>query len=229
MKKRASLFVALFAFLTAAAFPQGNFLKKGQSGLGFSGAYAANSSASGFTGTTGVALGGIFDLAFGLGWASYGSEDLTDLKATSLSPELRAHVIKQNSSRSPVSVSLSVGHARDNFRSPDLDEAGYTYKANSLFVGGTVSRDVRVSAKAYLQPYVGLRHTSTTYTLIDDLGRMFSDKGGIASFEAGLPLVYAFSWRTLLVVQPGLTLNKDATTFAVSLGLVYVFNKPAGD
>jgi hypothetical protein len=226
MKKALVLFVGLFVLSAPAAFPQGNFLKKGQSGLGFSGAYAVNSSASGITGTASVALGGIFDLAFGLGWADYGSEDLPGLRATTLSPELRAHVIKQNSSRSPISLSLSVGHARDNFRSPDLDEAGYTYKANSLFVGATVSRDVRLSAKAFVQPYVGLTHTSTTYTLIDDLGRMFSDKGGIASFTAGLPLVYAFSWRTLLVVQPGLTLNKDATTFAVSLGLVSVFNKP---
>ena len=223
------MFAGLFLLLATSAFPQGNFLKKGQSGLGFSGAYAANRSASGITGTTGVALGGIFDISFGLGWARYGSEDLTDLKATSLSPQLRAHVIKQNSSRSPVSLTLAVGHARDNFRSPDLAEAGYTYKANSLFVGAAISRDVRFSAKVFVQPYVGLTHTSTTYTLIDDLGRMFSDKGGLASFELGLPLVYAFSWRTLLVVQPGLTFNKDTTTFAVSLGLVYVFNKSAGE
>lgn len=226
MKKAPAVFLALFTLSDLGAWAQGNFLKKGQSGLGFSGGYAYNSSASGITGTASVALGGIFDISFGLGWASYGSEDLTDLKATSLSPELRAHVIKQNSSRSPISLSLSVGHVRDNFRSPELDEAGYAYKANSVFVGATVFRDVRLSAKAYVQPYVGLAHTSTTYTLIDDLGRMFSDKVGIASFVAGLSLVDAVSWRTLLVIQPGLTLNKDATTFSVSLGLVYAFSRP---
>jgi hypothetical protein len=229
MKKLPAVFVVLFALSSLAALAQGNFLKKGQSGLGFSGSYAANSSASGATGTAAAVLGGIFDISFGLGWSSYGSDDLTDLKATSLSPQLRAHVIKQNSSRSPVSLSLTVGHARDNFRSPDLDAAGYTYKANSIFVSATVSRDVRLTAKSYVQPYVGLTHTSTTYTLIDELGRMFSDKGGIASFDLGLPLIYAVSWRTLLVLQPGLTLNKDVTTFSVSLGLVYVFNRPPAE
>jgi hypothetical protein len=227
MRKAPAVFVALFCASTLAAFAQGNFLKKGQSGLGLNGAFITNSDASGIMGTAVVALGGIFDLGFGVGRAAYDdSQVLADLKATTLSPELRAHVIKQNSSKSPVSLSLSIGHSRDNFSSPDLDAVGYTFKANSLVVGATVYRDVRLSRRALIQPAVGLTHTSTTFKLTDNLGQTLSDKGGIVTFQVGLPLVYTFSWRTLVVLQPGLTLNKDTTAFAVSIGLVYAFNKP---
>jgi hypothetical protein len=211
-----------------AAFPQGNFLKKGQYGLGLSGAFVTNSDATGLVGTPSVALGGLFDIAFGVGRATYeDAPDLTDLRATSLSPELRAHIIKQNSSKSPVSVSVSVGHSRDNFSSPDLDAAGLRFKANSLNLGATVARDVRLWGQAFLQPYAGLGHTSTTFKLTNELGQTLSDKDGIATFSFGLPFVYAFSPKALIVLQPGLILNKDATTFSATLGFVYVLNGPS--
>jgi hypothetical protein len=230
MRKAPAVFIALFCASTLAAFAQGNFLKKGQFGLGLNGAFITNSDASGFMGTAVVALGGIFDLSFGVGRAAYDdSQELADLKATTLSPELRAHVIKQNSSKSPVSLSLSIGHSRDNFSSPDLDAVGYTFKANSVVVGAALYRDMRLFRRVMVQPTVGLTHTSSTFKLTNDLGQTLSDKGGIVTFQIGLPLVYTFSWRTLVVLQPGLTLNKDTTAFAVSVGLVYVFNKPPAE
>jgi len=230
MRKAPVAFIALFGLSALAAFAQGNFLKKGQYGVGLNGALIFNKDASGFMGTAVVSLGGIFDLSFGAGRAAYDdTQELADLTATTLSPELRAHVIKQNSSRSPVSLSFSIGHSRDNFSSPDLDAVGYTYKANSLVVGATVYRDIRLSRRAMLQPAVGLTHTSTTFKLTDDLGRTLSDKGGIVSLLAGLTFVDELSWRTILFVQPGLTHNKDQTTFSVSVGLVYVFNKPPAE
>jgi hypothetical protein len=227
MRKAPAVFVALFCVSTLTVFAQGNFLKRGQSGLGLSGAFITNSDAAGFTGTAVVALGGFFDLGFGVGRAAYdASQELADLKATTLSPELRAHLIKQNSSKSPVSLTVSFGHSRDNFSSPDLDAVGYTFKANSLILGATLYRDVRLFRRVMVQPAVGLTHTSTTFKLINDLGQSLSDKDTLVSFQLGLPFVYECSWRTLVVIQPGLTLNKDQTTFAVSVGLVYVFNKP---
>jgi hypothetical protein len=230
MRKATAVFIALFCASTLAAFAQGNFLNKGQYGVGLSGAYITNSDAAGFMGAAVVALGGIFDLSFGVGRAAYDdAQELADLKATTLSPELRAHVIKQNSSKSPVSLSLSIGHSRDNFSSPDLDVVGYTFKANSLVVGATLFRDIRLSRRIMVQPAVGLTHTSSTFKLTNDLGQTLSDKDGILSFQVGLPFVYERSWRTLIVIQPGLTLNKDQTTFTVSVGFVYVFNKPPAE
>lgn len=230
MKKAPAAFLALFVLSARPAASQGNFLKKGQYGIGLTGAYITNRDASGVTGTAVVALGGIFDLSFGVGRAVYSeAQELADLKATTLSPELRAHIIKQNSSKSPVSLSLSIGHSRDNFSSPDLDTVGYTFKANSFVLGATVYRDVRLFRRAFIQPAVGLTHTSSTFKLTDNLGRSLSDKSGTVSFLAGVPVIYEFSWRALLVLQPGLTIDKDATTFAVSIGLIYVFNKPPAD
>ncbi|MCX6574556.1 MAG: hypothetical protein NTX99_11280 [Candidatus Aminicenantes bacterium] len=232
MKRASAVFTALFLLSASAAFSQGNFLKKGQYGLGLSGAYATNSSASGFSGTAVVTLGGIFDLSFGAGHAVFDTAEFGDLTSNFLTPELRAHVIKQNSSKSPVSLSLSFGFAKDDFASPELEPAGIgAMWANSFVLGATVYRDVPLSGKLSLQPYVGVSHTSSTFKLtVISTGVTWSDKDGMAAFLVGLPVVYSFSERALLVLQPGLTFDKDATTFAVSLGLVYAFNKaPSGE
>jgi hypothetical protein len=231
MKRPAAAFLAFFFLSALAAFGQGNFLKKGQSGLGLSGAYATNSSASGYSGTAAVTLGGIFDLSFGAGHAVFDSADYGDLTSNSLTPELRAHVIKQNSSKSPVSLSLSIAYAKDDFASPELEPAGIgAMWTNSFIMGATVYRDVPLSGKLYLQPYVGVTHTSSTFKLtVVSTGVTWSDKDAMVSFNVGLPLVYALSLRTMLVLQPGLTFDKDATTFAVSVGLVYAFNKAPGE
>jgi hypothetical protein len=227
MKRASAVFSALFLLSASAGFAQGNFLKKGQSGLGLSGAYGTNSTASGFSGTLGVALGGLFDLSLGAGHAVFDSSNYGDLTSNSLSPELRGHVIKQNSSKSPVSLSLSIGYAKDHFDSPELEPADIgAMWTNSLILGATVYRDVPLSGKLYLQPYVGISHTSSTFKLtVISTGVTWSDKDSMAAFLVGLPVVYSFSERALLVLQPGLAFDKDATTFAVSLGLVYAFNK----
>jgi hypothetical protein len=65
---------------------------------------------------------------------------------------------------------------------------------------------------------------------VESTGATWSDKDGLAAFLVGLPVVYSFSERALLVLEPGLTFDKDATTFTISLGLVYAFNKaPSGE
>jgi hypothetical protein len=224
MKKASAVFFALFFLGRLAALPQSGVLKRGQYGLGLSGAYATNSGASGFTGTAGVALGGIFDLSFSAGQAKYkpGASEFSDLKTTSYGPELQAHVIKQNSSRAPLSLALSIGYTRDHFSSPDLDTEQLRMWANTFYVGATVYRDVRLSRSAYLQPYAGITYVNTSFKIGDAAGLTLSNEDNMAAFSLGLPLVYSLSEMTLLVVQPGLTFDKDTTTFAVSIGLVRI-------
>lgn len=232
MKRASAAFTALFLLSASAAFSQGNFLKKGQYGLGLNGAYATNNSASGYSGTAVVTLGGIFDLSFGAGHAAFDTSEYGDLTSNSLAPEFRAHVIKQNSSKSPVSLSLSIAYARDDFASPELEPANIGAMWMSSFIlGATVYRDVPLSGRLCLQPYAGVSHTSSTFKLtVVSTGVTWSDKDAIAALLVGLPVVYSFSERALLVLQPGLTFNKDATTFAVSIGFIYAFNKaPIGE
>ena len=102
---------------------------------------------------------------------------------------------------------------------------------SSFILGATVYRDVPLSGKLYLQPYAGVSHTSSTFKLtVVSTGVTWSDKDAMAAFLVGLPVVYSLSERTMLVLQPGLTFNKDATTFAVSIGFIYAFNKaPSGE
>lgn len=225
-KKWSVAFIGLFFLCALAAFPQSSFLKAGQYGLGLTGAYATNSAAHGLSGVASVGLAGIFDLSFSAGHVTYSDAgEFTSLAATSLTPQLTAHVLKQNSSKSPVSVSVTVGYARDNFSSPDLDLIDFKMWANTLMIGGTVYRDVRLSGAAYLQPYAGIAYSSTRLKLSDPSGYAVSGEDSMASFAAGVPVVYGLSPKVLLVVQPGLTfdLKKGGnTTFAISAGLVYI-------
>jgi len=166
-------------------------------------------------------------LAFSMGRVTYkpgSSLDFLDLKATSYVPEIRGHIIKQNSSDSPVSVTVSAGYARDNFSSPDLDLEGLEMWANSLLLGATVYRDVPLLKGFYLQPSAGISYTSTSVKFRDENGATLSGDDSLVSFGLGLPLVYAVSEKAFLVAVPLLTLDKDNTTFGISVGLVYVLS-----
>jgi hypothetical protein len=222
MKKNPAVFFVLFFVSVLAAFPQGRFLRRGQTGIGLAGAYVASSDANGFTGTAGVALGGMFDFSLGVGHAAISGTELADLEATSLEPELTIHIVKQNSSNSPVSLSFSVGYAQDKYSSPDLDAVGFTMRAGSFMLGAAVYRDVPLGRRLYLQPFAGSSFAGTKLKITNDLGETRSGKEDVWSFSAGLPVVYGFSDRTLLVLEPSLVTNKNATTFAASLSLVYV-------
>jgi hypothetical protein len=225
MKKLPAIPLAVLVLTVTAAFPQGNYLKRDQYAIGLTSAYATNSGAKGISGTAGAALGGVFDLVFSVGRATYESGEFADLEGTSLVPVLRGHVVKQNSSRSPVSLAISVGYARDNFSSPTLDAVGLTMWAKTLLVGGTAYRDVPLFTRAYLQPSAGLVYSSTSFKFRDETtGLVLESTEGLVSFEFGLPFVYGFSDRALFVVQPGLSLNKDNTTFTISAGLVYIIS-----
>jgi hypothetical protein len=229
MKRSLTVSCALFFLSALLAFPQSSFLKKGQSGFGLFGAYATNNEASGWSGTAAVGLGGVYDLSFSVGRLSYDpmSSGFNDLTSTSIMPEITAHVIKQNSSRSPVSLSISAGYAKDNYSSPDLDAESFTMWANTILVRGTVYRDVPVAAGFYLQPYAGVGYASTTLKIRNADGLTVSGKHNLASLGVGLPIVYEVSAKTLIVLQPDLTFDDDNVTFAISLGLVIALNKPA--
>ena len=228
MKRSLRAFCGLFLLSALVAFPQSSFLKKGQSGFGLFGAHATNSGASEWSGTVAVGLGGVYDLSLSVGRFSYDpvSSGFNDLASTSIRPEITAHVIKQNSSKSPVSLSISAGYARDHYSSPDLDVENFIMWADTILVGGKVYRDIPVVAGLYLQPYGALGYTSTSLKIRNADGLTVSGKHDLASFGFGLPIVYGVSGKTLIVLQPGLTFDDDNVTFAISLGLVVVLSKP---
>jgi hypothetical protein len=222
MKKAPAAFLAVFFIPVVAGFPQSSFLKKGQSGIGLTGAYVTSSSATGFTGTAGFGLGGVFDLSIGVGRAAVDDSPLADLEAKTFEPQITVHALKQNSSTSWLSLSFSAGYARDNYSSPDLDAVSFTMWSESFLIGATIYRDVPLGSKLYLQPFVGGGFANTTLKIRNADGLTARNQDDVWSLSAGLPLVYGFSGRALLVVEPGLVTNKNATTFTAALSLVYI-------
>jgi hypothetical protein len=228
MKKMPLAFFSLFVLSAMFAFPQGSFLKPGQHGLGVSGALSTNSDFSGVSGTFTYTAAGIFDFSFSLGHAAYGaSSSVADLKANSYVPEIRAYVLKQNSGRSPVTLSVSLGWVRNNYSSPDLDEGSLEMWDKSLLLGAAVHRDVPLFKKAYIQPFVGVTHASTKLTVTDTTtGLASATTDAMLALNLGVPLVYGLSDKAMLIVQPGVSFDKNNTTFSISAGLVYALSKP---
>jgi hypothetical protein len=226
MKRSPFIFLAVFFVSALTAFPQGSYLKRGQYGLGLSGVYVSNSDVSGFSGTAGISLGGLFDLTFSTGRATYAIAEFSSLKSTTFAPGITAYVVKQEASKSPVTLSISAGYAMDDFSSPDLDEGALTMRSKSFIVGAAVYRDVRLFRAAYLQPYAGLTYTDTTSKLSNAAGVTFRSTDNQLTFEFGLPFVYElFSDVTMVVVQPSLGFDKNIT-FAFSVGLVFALPQP---
>lgn len=226
MKRSPFVFLAVFFASALTAFPQGSYLKKGQYGLGLSGAYVSNSDVSGFSGTAGIALGGFLDLTFSTGRATYSIPEFSSLKSTTFAPGITAYVIKQNSSKSPVTLSISAGYANDDFSSPDLDEGALTMRSKSFIVGVAVHRDVPLFRAAWLQPYAGLTYTDTTMKLANAQGQAVRSTDNQLTFGFGLPFVYElFSGVAMVVAQPSLGFDKNIT-FAFSVGLIFALTKP---
>lgn len=223
MKKTSGAFLVLFCFAASAAFAQGNFLKRGQSGFGLAGAYATNSQANGFSGTAGVSLGGAFDFSLGVGHATFPGAEIADLEATTFEPGLTVHVIKQNSSTSPVSLAFSIGYAHETYSSPDLDAADITMRTDSYMLGVTVYRDVPLGRRLYLQPVLTGGYRNDSFKVTIGGGQTGTAEDDVWSLRVGLPLVYGLSERALLVLDPGLATDKNNTTFTAALSLVYIF------
>ncbi len=225
MKRTLPAFFILFLSSALLAFSQGNFLKTGQSGLGVSGALSTNPDVSGFSGTAGFALAGVFDLGLSVGKATYDAVTFGDLKSTSLVTEIRAYVARQNMSKSPITLSVSVGYASERFSSPDFEPDNLTMRSHSLLVGATVYRDFPLVRKAFVQPYIGVGYASTTTKVSDPTGLTLSSTEGLVALNLGVPLVYSLSARTMAVLQPGVALDKNNVTFAISLGLIVALSK----
>jgi len=226
MKRSPFIFLAVFFASALTAFSQGSYLKRGQYGLGLSGVYVSNSEVSGFSGTAGVSLGGLFDLTFSTGRATYDIAEFSSLKSTTFAPGITAYVIKQEATKSPVTLSISAGYAKDEYSSPDLDEGALTMRTKSVIVGAAVHRDVRLFRAAYLQPYAGLSYTDTKMELANAAGLTFSSRDNQFTFEFGVPFVYElFSDVAMVVAQPSLGFDKNIT-FAVSVGLVFALPQP---
>jgi len=227
MKKMPLAFFSLFLVSAMFVFPQGSFLKPGQHGLGVSGAFSTNADLSGVAGTLTYTLAGIFDFSFSLGRASYDADSaLADLKQTSIVPEVRAYIVKQNSGRSPITASVSIGWDRDNYSSPDLTAESFDMWARTLLLGAAVYRDIPVFQKAYIQPFVGITHLSTTLKVTDTTtGLTVTTTDAMIALNLGVPLVYGLSDKAILIVQPGVSFDKNNTTLSISAGLVYALSK----
>jgi len=214
--KKLLFFLTSLIILVNWAYPQGNFLKKGQNGLLGSAVFMSNSDATSLGGAFGFSFSGIFDVSLSYAGVKYDESEYGNMTAKALMPSVAFHPIKQNSSDAPVSISIFASYEHDNFSSDLLDFYSIEQKASAISGGGAVYRDIQISNHSYLQPFGAVTYVSTKITT-SYIGHSTKNTDTRTVFRIGSSIVFVLTNNADLIITPSVLFDKDYTTFAISL------------
>lgn len=149
--------ILLVAVVTASkVHAQGEYLQKGESGIGVQGGYTVNKVGEGFSGSVGYSLLGWFDLDMSVSRMSLrqGLSNFSgqyDFTSVSYSPRVAIHAIKQDTVNNPFSMAFFAGYDWDLYSSEILDRNHYTMKGNEISFGGAAYVNLPTSSTSYFQ------------------------------------------------------------------------------
>lgn len=217
-----TLFSLLFTFTFASlAFSQGAYLERGQSGFGVGAAFSSNKDVSGFGGAVGYSASGIFDFGLFVGRLLFEQELAGDeLSATSISPFVVVHPVKQDST-TPISVSLSASYDASSYSSDALTKLNLSFNASGWSAGVSVYGNIILSPTTKLQPAAGVSYVSSKSELRDNSGNTLTEDSNATIFGIALSFFFKTGPSTIFRITPTLSFHKDVTTFAVGAGFVF--------
>ncbi len=200
---------------------QGDYFQKGVSGFEFDAAFFSNDDLSGIGGGFGYSVSGIFD--FGLSVSRVSLDDKLageDMHATAVSPYVTFHVIKQDSIRFPISVSISGAYERDSYSSDALDLLDWELKGDYFAFGFSIFKNVSTSPAMTIQPRGSFSYVTGSTEISDKYGNSESESNNTTSFGIGVSLLFKTSPTTTFRLHPGISINEDNTTFSLVVGLI---------
>jgi hypothetical protein len=139
-----SLFLIVFIFvLSIPIYGQGSFLDKGQNGFGFSAGFVTNKDVSGFGGSLGYSVSGIFDLGISLTRFGFVQQLLgSDISAIVISPDITFYILKQDDDM-PISFSIGADYEWQDYSNDVLKENNITQTGGYFSIGGSFMSIVR--------------------------------------------------------------------------------------
>jgi len=202
-------------------FSQGEYLDKGQSGLGFSWAYSSNKDASAIGALAGFSVYHVVDLAVSASSVSYVQKlGGYDLSGVAISPSITFYALKRNEEE-PISFSMTASYEHDSYSSMALDNANATMDAYGYSIGASLFGAIKLTPSMRLQPTVGATFLALSSELKELTGGTTSESTTIL-IEAGCSFIIQFDVKGLIVIEPSIGIDKQVTTFGVQAGYVFI-------
>ncbi len=225
--QRLFLVSCLIACITCSLYPQGAYLERGLSGFGATAGFSSNENVSGFSLSAGYSFSGVFDIGMTVARLSLDREIIgSDGSSVSISPGIAYYPLKQDAAGTPVSIAVSARYIRESYSSDELDRLNISLTADFFSFGGSVFRDFYFSPAAYFQPYAGIGYLTGSSKVEDAAGNSVSTDYTTTLFGFGTSIIFNSPARNRLGVLTGLVIDKDRTTFSMSV--VYVFSVTRG-
>ena len=229
----AVLLLVVFS-LSLQAEAQSKFLSKGESGVGMGIEYRTSNTASGVVLDMSYSEKGLFDFGLSVERAKIKNDIVElilgpDLSATSISPHLTVHLIKQTQGEEyDIPMSLMIGASYGKFYwSGDLfDKLNLEMDGSELSIGGSIYGNISLSPRSSLIPTVSLSYSSIEIEVRDKVFKdAVSGDDNITSFDVSIPIGIELQSKDIFYISPGVSINDDQTLFSFSLGFVFRTSK----
>jgi hypothetical protein len=219
MKNKLTLLLCIM--LTINIYSQSSFLNEGQSGLGIGGLVFSDKNGTGFGGTIGYSLYGVFDLGFSIDRYEYKEKDLgEDLSVITMTPSINYFIVKQNGG-TPLSVTLHAGYDKYKFYNYAYEQNNIKVKGDFYFVGGSVLGDFMTVNSITIQPSLSIYYTWGEFN-IDYNSYKETQEDELTSFTFKLALIYETIRSNKFVIAPRVSLSEGTTSFGI--GLTFIFS-----
>ncbi len=218
--KKLYLFLVTILMIPFAAFSQGEYLEKRQSGLGFTAGFSTNKDANAIGAGIGYSFNGIFDIGFS--FARSTSEGRPEESASNISPSVNICLFKQNKYL-PISISMGASYVKGSYSSDILDKYDLEMSSSGFVVGSKIFGKVKVFKNLFVMPLFGISYYSLTLKLEDEDGNSEKDDDSTIQINLGLPIIFDMkniNLKNLLIISPGISINEDYNTFFVDLTFV---------
>ena len=219
--------LSVIFIVPAEILSQGAYVQRGVSAFGISGGASFDEDGSGVGLDMGYSINGLMDISAGLAKYSVDESELGfELSNTGVGPSFTFYPLKQ-SPDVPMSLALGLGYVKQWVSSDALDAANLEFTASSWVFGVNIFSSIQTSPTVNLIPSLGISHAlnelkvKNTNRNSSYYGETESDDSDLTTFSFGLGLSFQLPSAQIFFVEPGISANKDNTTFGIDIGFLF--------
>lgn len=221
LAKRVLIGVLLTILSSSIAFSQGEYLKKGESGVAYSAAFLVNRNAVGFGGSFGYSYLSMIDFGLSASRTSIAQRVYGyDLSGVGVSPSIALNLKSDSTAVPQMFLSISGTYEIDLYSSKRLAELGLSMIGSYFSFEGTLCWNIFASNAVYLQPALGLGYLVGSNRYSNFTGLPTPPSAHDLLYLGGLSIVLKTLSANSYVVEPAVSVDKGQPTFSLSLDLV---------
>ncbi len=214
--KRTVFFVS-FVLLPVLGFSQGEFLPKGQSGLGFSAGMAFADETRGIGGGVGYSFNGVFDI--GLSYVGTNGYKNGMPYIGTFSPSITVNALKQEENTLMfLSLSLSYLSSSYSYKKDGLVRTYRLTSSSGYILGGRIFFLPEHQEKYKLMFFAGIFLNILKFK--GEYGGAFEERDTRVSFSFGLPFEIALQRSNKLVLMPSYTIADENDSINIEVGII---------